>query len=60
MTTLTKLGKGDIIKLSKDEKVTLGKVVDSTEDSVLVFRSGGDVWYSRDEYQVEVLEVAQS
>lgn len=60
MTTLTKCNKGDIVKLSdKEGNVTLGKVVDSTEDSVLIFRDSGDRWYDFDAYQLEILEVAQ-
>lgn len=43
----------DIVKIVKEGKTTLGRVVDSTETEVLIYRSGGDVWYSTTEYEIE-------
>lgn len=45
----------DIIKISAGDSVTLGRVVDSTPEEVLVFRADGDIWYKLNEYQIENL-----
>lgn len=45
----------DIVKISGDGKTTLGRVVDSTESEVLIYRDGGDVWYSLTEYEIKNL-----
>lgn len=56
---LTKARAGDIIKLSNETKTVLGRVVDATDESVLIFRDTGDIWYSLDEFEMEILEFAQ-
>lgn len=45
----------DIVKISQGDKVTLGKVVDSTDKEVLVYRADGNIWYSFSEYEIENL-----
>lgn len=50
--------KDDIIKVSKDDEYTLGKVADITETEIAIFRDSGDVWYSLAEWDIEFLGVA--
>lgn len=50
--------KDSIIKISSGNKTTLARVVDISEDAVLVFRDTGNIWYPFDEYDIELLAVA--
>ena len=48
----------DVVRLTKGDYISLGRVTAVSEDGVQIFRTGGDVWYLFDEYEVEKLGTA--
>lgn len=58
MGTLQQIDKDDIVRITKDDYRSLGRVTAVSDDGVQVFRDGGDVWFLFDEYEVEKLGTA--